>query len=364
MNYYKINKVIDFVLYLIILKVCKKCIFFSIGSTLTTCGLAMVSNAPGIFDLLIFASSYFSNYQNKYTSISAINPYLTFFTGLALIIIGVIICLFEYTNRIKFKPKVLLIKHSSMAKLNFPTNKKISKDFKIVNEVNIDLRNKINSIPLALKKQDQLVKNIETFENYNGIAYLGVAHLPFIFRLGYLLGDEKKIYYFEKKKSKNNDFKQLMPLGIYPPLHYTLSEPQPNYNEIAILIGITFPILIDEIPLDLSNIAQMNFEIKGLRKKGSLHDIIMSDYQLNTYKELIRTKISILIKKQQINKIHIFYAGPVSLALALGSMFSPNNDPEKIINYHYDYNNPKKYIWGIDIKNGDIIQTKHIEKNF
>ncbi len=352
MNNYQINRVLNGILNIILYKYKKKPIVYSLGFYLMDKGYSIISPFPGILELINYFFTAFGFEKMDLSSYEKTN----YLIGIGLLVVGFLLVYLEAKNMLKWKRKVYVVKHSSMMKLDFPTKKEIAKNFRINGEVEIDLRDKVGTMIEAIKEQEKRVRDIEKVESHNGLAYLGVAHLPLVFRLGYLLGDEKRYYYFENRKTTNEGFKELLPYVFYPRFNRNITEPKGNYTEVAITIGITFPVMRHEIPLDLNKIGLIEFEIDGLKEKGEYHDAIIGYNQLNSYKESIRKEISKIIKKQNIERIHIFYAGPTSLALAIGAMISPTHDPGKVINYHYVYSNDVKYPWGIDMKSGEVIK--------
>ena len=74
--------------------------------------------------------------------------------------------------------------------------------------------------------------------------------------------------------------------------------------------------------------------------------------QIDTLTKFFRKEIDNLIKDSKIENIHIFYSGPVSLALSLSRKISKRTDPNFIV-YNYTRNTVPKYKWAVKISSNN-----------
>lgn len=276
---------------------------------------------------------------------------------IGLFIAGSAFAYMAIRNKKLLRKTIHLLKHSSMFKVSFPSNDRLERNYKIVDSETLDLTEYIKPDTLdstliikCIKEQDRLIESINFNSNSSTFAYMGIAHIPLVARMGYQIGDENNYIMFENRKTSNNGFHPLIYGCFFPKLILIDKITNSNSEELIITIGVTFPVKDHEVPFDLNNYNVLKFELQGLKTLGQYHDIITSNNQLDNYRELIRTEKDIAIKETMIKKIHIFCAAPTSLVFTIGSMISDTHDPDVII-YHYIHSNaPNYYPWGIDLK--------------
>jgi len=71
--------------------------------------------------------------------------------------------------------------------------------------------------------------------------------------------------------------------------------------------------------------------------------------QLESYARVFRSVLDDIHNTDaNIKRIHVFYAGPVSLAFRCGQLISPTIHPEVLI-YNYFIHDVPRYKWGIRV---------------
>ena len=94
-------------------------------------------------------------------------------------------------------------------------------------------------------------------------------------------------------------------------------------------------------------------ELQNIDISTSLNTSLTSlQNQIDTLTKFFRKEIDNLIKDSKIENIHIFYSGPVSLALSLSRKISKRTDPNFIV-YNYTRNTVPKYKWAVKISSNN-----------
>lgn len=284
--------------------------------------------------------------------------------GLLLIILGL-----NHRKRLNKKNKKMMqIRHSSIEGVNYLDFRPNLDDYEIIpitiNQYQ-DLKeiNEFN-LKMAWRKQEQNVENLVVHINDNPtdeIAYLGLAHIPYQFLLGYQVADKINVQFFEWNRTNkywgalsNNDTN-------YPKLLLDKTETNQEFNiaeEVIIKVGITFNIFDSQLEgLNLENINSYCFHLDSPQT-----DVITSYKQLNNYNQQFRDLLTdIHHKYPKLKKVHIFISAQPSLTYSFGSVISARMDSSKefwIYNYKGSSNNQIQYPWALkiakNIENGEI----------
>lgn len=185
------------------------------------------------------------------------------------------------------------------------------------------------SIEAVLDKQETLVYEAKTFinkgTNYE-TAYMGMAHIPLVFLLGYQLGDKFKPDFFEWNQNTATWEKIADNSGEYPELRlYPTKEIGQSSlkGDIAIKIGVTYP--IDDF--DLAALEKKFIKVFYLKLDNPERNAIKSIKQLQNYKKVFRELLDAINQNYLgVKNIHVFYSGQTSLAFMLGSALSERMD--------------------------------------
>lgn len=178
------------------------------------------------------------------------------------------------------------------------------------------------------------------------IAYYGLPHVPLAFYLGFLLSDNKYQMDLYDLNNQSGRWNQLAGLDIPLKIDTSLDQmpKSDRFGDVVVAIGISYPVHKSEIEeLNLHNVLTI-LEINARTPK---RQIITSHGQIDQVCAEFRRGLE-AIKNQFPNRqrIHIFYAGPVSLCFALGRCVSERIDPEIIV-YNYSSKTTPRYSWSI-----------------
>lgn len=261
----------------------------------------------------------------------------------------IIVIIIRYINRNKEFIDEVIIGHESMSPVQF--NVKTDNEYKI-EEINLiddmhDISDNYEQIKFAVKKQDKLIEGFkEKIDNKHKYSYMGIAHTPLILRIGNQLGDENLITLFHKKRNCDV-FKKLSEEESYPKLSISKNITDRSSDELIVGLATTFEIKYEELKVldpDEKNILMFKSESLGF-------DVITSKKQVDNYVKYLLDNVRKVVKDKNINKIHLVISSSVAMTFALGQALSEHYDP-KIIIYHFDMKNPRKYPWGLELFNG------------
>ncbi len=209
----------------------------------------------------------------------------------------------------------------------------------------------------ALDKQIQALATLDDLlQQYPDctLGYFSLAHIPLMFQLGYEI-NRRPVEVFA---TAYNDAPWIdLPATSPAPNIIVEGEPQERndqHGDVILLMSISYPVISSE-PLEICGNPLAHVHI---RSENPLPGIVDSYAVLDLYTELFRkflnTIHSILPNTHQ---IHVFYAGPPTLALRCGQQINRNIDPEIIVYNHSKRDNPI-YRWGINLQTQEIIERK------
>lgn len=240
----------------------------------------------------------------------------------------------------------VIIGHESMSKVQF--NVKTDNEYKI-EEINLiddmkDISDNYEEIKFAVKKQDKLIEELkERIDNKHKYCYMGIAHTPLIVRMANQLGDENLITLFHKKRDCDV-FEKLNDEESYPKLLISKNIIDRSNDELIVGLATTFDIKYEELKVlnpDEKNILMFKSENLGF-------DVITSKKQVDDYVKYLLDNMREVVKDKNISKVHLVISSSVAMTFALGQALSDHYDP-KIIIYHFDRKNQRKYTWGLEL---------------
>lgn len=254
-----------------------------------------------------------------------------------------------------YKNKLLIIKHSSLNVMNFKMDGSELKDYSIEKLILNQFETMENTqftinekITVAINEQTAFMKEVRDYisKGYS-LAYIGIAHTPFIFFLGFLAGDENDVKLFHKRRDDTNEdkFRLLIAENYTEKLvRQPDQSPTKQFDTMLLCIETTFKIPDDDIVYicqDVDCVLRYSTVNKG-------YDVIYSAKQIKEYTNTIKNDLHEICTSSNVKKIKICIASSVAFTFALAQAFSDNHDPEIEI-YHYDKKNDLKYPWGINI---------------
>jgi len=177
------------------------------------------------------------------------------------------------------------------------------------------------------------------------LAFYGHLHVPLAVLAGALATDRISIKLFDFHRTAN-------PPGWAWPRPE--EEPFPSLNAMDVenpegtptdaVLGVSVSYSI-EPELTAKVIAQPRFA-HDLRVAKPVIDIVQSEIQARTYAGEVRRSLDVLAAtRPRLARIHLFYAGPVSVAFAIGQAYSPTIHPPVIVWNHRS----GTYDWGLNL---------------
>ncbi|MFF2532371.1 SAVED domain-containing protein [Brevibacillus sp. NPDC058079] len=263
-----------------------------------------------------------------------------------------------YRFRIKTKSKKMLqIRHSSVEVVNFNDIHADLDDYEVV-PITINLHQDLAKIDhfqlkMAWKNQEHAVSELLVHihdPSTKEVAYMGMAHIPFQFLLGYQLADKSSIDFYEWNRNELAWKPVIEKNHQYPELVLLKDESKqsaPDVEEIIIKVGITFEIFDSQLEgLGIDHLNSYYFKLEPPRV-----DAITCVQQLNQYKHQFRTLLTDVHHRYRgLKKVHIFFSAQPSVAFKFGSTISPRMDSNKEFwIYNYVGSSQIKYPWALKL---------------
>jgi nucleoside phosphorylase len=207
----------------------------------------------------------------------------------------------------------------------------------------------------ALHQQRQtLVRLDEILEEFpdSELGYFGLAHTPLMFHMGYKI-NRREIQVF------GNDYHSAawfaLPEESDPP--DIIVEGLPDYpvessGDVIVLMHVSYPIFSREpeqfVPDPLAYI--------HIRASKPREGIVDSKQVLDDFTDAFRmVRQSIISKFPDVEQVHLFYAGPPTLAFRCGQQINPNIDPDYLI-YNYSKDDDPRYRWALNLRTEEVIE--------
>ena len=220
----------------------------------------------------------------------------------------------------------------------------IKEEYRVIS-VNIDISDAINyqSLNYAITKFDKECETAIKNRSNSPAGFYGIAHTPFIFRMGYRFGDQSNFKLYHKARSNDSIFKewsdQKGSFIIIPPIELNKNVVS---DELIVEVSTTFEIKESEI----ADLKPANKHIVIFKGNILKFDAITSYVDAQNAREVILVTMRSLVKQYDIRKIHMVISSSAAFTFFLGMAYSKQHDPECIV-YHYEM---PHYPWGLSIK--------------
>ena len=200
---------------------------------------------------------------------------------------------------------------------------------------------------VVLQQQAEKTKEIINLYRDNNkieLAYYGIAHIPLVFLFGFQFNSRKSIHVFEHDRL-DNAWDLLGDSEEFPDVivKKNYSSANTRDGDVVIKFGVSYKINDNDVDNIVSSpILKIDFSLEN-----PTPDVIRSTKQVEKYARAFRELLDEIHNLDaNINCIHLFYAGPVSLALRCGQQISPTIHP-KVLVYNYTNHDSPKYKWGV-----------------
>ena len=208
------------------------------------------------------------------------------------------------------------------------------------------LTNPVEAARRHTKVIHQLSEALNTNSNAK-LVYYGIAHIPLLFHVGCQILTRTDLHFFEYNRI-TNQWNLLQREEDYPRI---MSEGLPDIvtqkaGDVVVRISISYPVTLEAIEGIVTNpIASVHLSIDQPKI-----DVVTSMNQLEQYSVEFRDTLDEICKKLPNTEcLHIFYAGPVALAVNFGRLISRTIHPRIIVYNYSSKDNPPGYAWGLEV---------------
>jgi len=201
----------------------------------------------------------------------------------------------------------------------------------------------------AVRRQarvDQRIMSLQQSCPGASIAYFGIAHVPLLFHLGYRLTNKCPLHFFEldRRGTRWDALRQ----GTEGPALELDGLPQQGDERVGdVLVRISISDAVRRE--DVENIVPSPLASLHLHVEPTRRDAVRSEHQLCSYGATFRSMLDDIHRLfPGRTRLHLFYAGPVSLAVYFGQLISQTIDREVVV-YNYTGKDCPPYSWGLEI---------------
>jgi hypothetical protein len=325
-----------------------------------TTGAALIG-----FPWLPFILNVLARTSAKVTWLDSSQALIATLVGLFLIVWGVYLAnkhMVRIEQNASEKTKAIIKQYS----INSSEKNEISKNPKRVSYVVLDQRKKdleseVEWIKRSLLKQKDVVNDVNyILERWDEptLHYEGIAHIPFVFLLGYQLSDKRDIIFSEWNENTRKWVSLPQSANEYPPLllHKNLARDADKEDDVSICVSLTEEIY----PEQLKGLNVYGKTMYHLKLKNCVRHAIVCKDQLADYTAQFRSLLdNIKSSHRQVSTIHIFISAQTSLVYSFGGTLT-RNDPEVRI-YNFNRERTIKYPWGLKVheqSDSDLTKTQ------
>jgi len=255
------------------------------------------------------------------------------------------------------KPTLIAIRHQSMERI--PRNAIVTalptvlRDCELVeievNQCDLFRDSRLIDPHAAARRQRDLEGQVATLLVQHPkphLAYYGIAHIPLLFLAGYTLSNRRSVLLFENDRYTRG-WDLLRRGGEATPLQVTGMPEEVTWGtgDVAVLFSISYRVTQAAVAEVVS--ARLASIELGLAQPQL--DSVTSEHQLRTYARAFRQTMDRVHERLPgATGIHIFYAGPPSLAFLCGQLVSKTIHRRLVI-YNYVGKDRPQYAWGLDL---------------
>ena len=201
----------------------------------------------------------------------------------------------------------------------------------------------------AAKRQADLECHIDSLlDSHPGasVGYFGIAHIPLLFYLGCRLTNKRRLHFFELNRYTGRwEYLQGEKEGPELKLDGLPIHANDQHGDVLIRISISNTVRSEEVAeIVPSPIASLHLRIEPRKR-----DVLVSEHQLHDYGVGFRRMLDGIHEfLPNRERTHVFYAGPVSLAVYFGQLISQTID-RRIVVYNYTAKDSPRHSWGLEI---------------
>ena len=254
---------------------------------------------------------------------------------------------------------LVIIRHYSMESLSrapivesLPKTLRFAKLVEIeINQTDLYDNGRLTDPVAAAKRQRNIFRRFSSALNTYPdptVCYHGIAHIPLLFHIGCQFLGRRSLLLFEHNRITDQWDPLLQKEEDYP---QTTLEGLPDAviqksGDVVVRISISYPVTPEAIEDIVTNpIASLHLSIDQPKR-----DCVTSKDQLQRYSAEFRDMLDKIHEKfPNTECVHIFYAGPVALAVNFGRQIRKTIDPRIIVYNYSTKDNPPGYAWGLEV---------------
>jgi hypothetical protein len=194
------------------------------------------------------------------------------------------------------------------------------------------------------RASNRLERSAKKIKGTRKIFYCGIAHIPLVGRLGFLLRNFQ-VEFFEINHNSKKSVLLTNNAVVRGHVFQRSNNGSPG-SDVALIVEVSFKINSQTVQQSLqANVPEIRLSLPspGLSQIESETDLIALSQQF-------RTLMNELVNGSAVKKIHLFYAGPTSLIFRFAQVLSENTDPE-VLAYNYSRDSGR-YSWGMSLNKG------------
>ncbi|OUQ49492.1 hypothetical protein B5E62_10710 [Lachnoclostridium sp. An118] len=282
-------------------------------------------------------SNWYSTAKNFYPDIANLSKFKGKWIFPVVFILLIVLLLLQTF----YKQKIFLIRHQSLAYDLADIDPKFKHNY-YLNEHELQQVGSVQTDKIdnkAIEDIDQMA--LAAQKSQKRIAYYGIAYTPFVFRLGYKIGDQNNVILLHKKRDNSKIFEEWNEENTGIHINYVEEHNLVDSREIIVAISTSL------------NIQDHHFNILHPENKHILKfvtnymgfDSIVSYKDAEQLRTIILSTIRNIVIKYNIKRIHMVISSSVAFTFFLAQGFSQQHDPEIVV-YHYEQGT---YTWGINM---------------
>lgn len=209
----------------------------------------------------------------------------------------------------------------------------------------------------ALQRQQEIFARLEEIlQKYpeSKLGYFGLAHVPLMFHLGFKV-NRREIQVFGNNYV-TGEWVDLPPQSSVPKIIIDgLPEQRvQDAGDVLVLMSISHSITsVEPDQISENAIARIHLRVEE-PFEGIVDSIEVLDTLTNRFRDVRR---AIQTNLPFAERIHLFYAGPPTLAFRCGQQINPNIDREYLV-YNYSRSDHPNYRWALNLQTEEIIERK------
>ncbi len=177
------------------------------------------------------------------------------------------------------------------------------------------------------------------------LVFHGLVHVPLAILAGYLVTDRQPVRLFDFHPDpalntwawpeSGQAFPHMTVHGIG-----SLDSIEPTSRIVVLRMSVSYRVLPEQTRIIVPRATEIDLTLPEPQRS-----IVQSERQVLEYGRVLRQTLDLIVQRlPSIERVHLFYAGPVALAFHVGQQISPNiHPPVTAWNFHRGYD------WAIDL---------------